>query len=283
MELYDGSILRVIEYVESRIDCELSLDELASEAAFSKFHFTRIFKAVTKETIYEYIRKRRLTEAAKDLIETSIPLLQIAITYGYASQEAFTRAFKNYTGMSPQSYRKKAVHLHNLYKSAISETLLQTKKQPVRHTASIIEKPDFFIGGISLRDDFFSNQMRSQLWNRFTDDLRKRSIDPLTIKSYGYESLDHDNMPYYLAAIEVDSLENLPAGWTGMRIPRHTYAVFHLDNVIENLPYAMEEIYKNRLQELNVKPNLDFSFEFYHAGFIANDGTHPLQYFVPIE
>ncbi|MGG1657976.1 AraC family transcriptional regulator [Brevibacillus sp. NRS-1366] len=59
MELYDGSILRVIEYMENRIDCDLTLDELASEAAFSKFHFTRVFKAVTKETIYEYIRKRR--------------------------------------------------------------------------------------------------------------------------------------------------------------------------------------------------------------------------------
>lgn len=282
MELYDGSILRVIEYVENRIDCELTLDELASEAAFSKFHFTRVFKAVTKETIYEYIRKRRLTEAAKDLVETNIPLLQIALTYGYTSQEAFTRAFKNYTGISPQSYRKKAAHHRNLYKAAISETVLQTKKRPVRQAASIVERPDIWIGGIALRGEHH-HRMRSKLWNQFDEELQKRAIDPVTTRGYGYESLDDENKPYYLAAIEVDSLDNLPQGWVGKHIPRHKYAVFSLDNVIEEMPFAVEEIYKKQLQELNVKPKLDFCFEFYEEGFIANDRTHPLQLFVPIE
>lgn len=281
MDLYDSSILRTVDYIENRITDELTLDELSKEATFSKFHFTRIFKAITKETVNEYIRKRRLTLAAKELIETSTPLIQIALTYGYTSQAAFSRAFKIYTGITPQSYRKKGIHHHNLYKEALSETILQINKQPVRYSASIIEKPSIFIGGISIKGDLRSNQI-SKLWNQFYEELHKQSINPETARCYGYESLDESNMPYYLAAIEVDSLENLPEGWSGVLIPNHKYAVFTLENVIENISYAIEDIYKNQLPELNVKPEMNYNFEFYDEEFTAHDSRYTLQFFVPI-
>ncbi|HYK75224.1 MAG TPA: helix-turn-helix domain-containing protein [Pseudoneobacillus sp.] len=282
MELYDSSILKAVEFIEKRINEELTLAELAREASFSKFHFTRIFKAITKEPVNEYIRKRRMTLAAKDLIETSIPIIQIALTYGYTSQEAFSRAFKTFIDMTPQSYRKKGVHYHNLYKEALSETLLQIKKQPVRQGATIIEKPSFFIGGMATNGDL-DNHIISKLWNQFYEELKKQSINPETARCYGYESLDGNNTPYYLAAIEVDRLENLPDGWSKVHIPAQKYAVFTLDNVIENIAFAIEEIYKNQLRALNVKPVMNYHFEFYDEEFTAHDSRFTLQIFVPIE
>lgn len=110
MESYDTSILKVTEYIERRINQKITLEELSREAAFSKYHFMRIFKALTKETLNEYVRKRRLTLAAKELIESDTSLIQIALKYDYASQEAFSRTFSSYMGTSPLSYRKK-VHI----------------------------------------------------------------------------------------------------------------------------------------------------------------------------
>lgn len=282
METYDTSVLKVIEYVESRMNQDITLEELSSKAAFSKYHFTRIFKALTKETVYEYVRKRRLTLAAKELIESDTPLIQIALKYGYASQEAFGRAFKSYMGTSPLSYRKKGAHYYNLYKDILSEEILQTRKYPLRHPTSIIEMSGFYIGGIALAKNV-NNQTISKLWNQFYDDLTKLSIDPDTTKCFGYESLDKDDDPYYIAAIEVDSLEDLPEGWKGKYLPPHKYAAVPLDNVIENIPFAIEEFYRNELTALNFNPALNFSLEFYDEAFKANEPTYMLQYLIPIK
>ncbi|WP_052329688.1 helix-turn-helix domain-containing protein [Thermicanus aegyptius] len=282
MNQYDGSILKAIEYIENRIDHEIPLDEIAKVAAFSKFHFTRIFKAVTKENLNDYIRKRRLTLAARALIETDMPIQQIGFTYGYSSQEAFTRAFKQYMGISPKSYRNKGIHYHNLYKEALSEPLLYLKKRQVPYKASIIQKPSFMIGGICLSGELNHHQI-SVLWNRFYDELQRFSINPETVACYGYESIDETNTPYYLAAIEMDRLENLPPGWRREVIPEHKYAAFTLENVIENIPNAMEEIYQNQLPAMNLKPVQNFSIEYYEADFMANDRTYTLKFLVPVE
>ncbi|GIN87195.1 AraC family transcriptional regulator [Heyndrickxia sporothermodurans] len=283
MESYDTSIFKVIQYLESRMNQEVTLEELSSKAAFSKYHFTRIFKALTKETVYEYVRKRRLTLAAKELIESDTPLIQLAFKFGYASQEAFSRAFKSYMGTSPLSYRKKGAHYNNLYKEVLSEEILQTRKRPIRYATSIIEMSGFCIGGIPLAMNV-NNHTISKHWNKFYDELIKYSIDPNTTKCFGYESLDEDNKPLYIAAIEVDSLEDLPNScWVGKYIPPHKYAAVPLDNVIENIPFAIEEIYKNELPALNVKPALNFSLEFYPEHFKANEPTYLLQYLIPIK
>lgn len=282
MESYDTSILKVTEYIERRINQKITLEELSREAAFSKYHFMRIFKALTKETLNEYVRKRRLTLAAKELIESDTSLIQIALKYGYASQEAFSRTFSSYMGTSPLSYRKKGAHHYNLYKDVLSEEILRTRKHPVRHETCIIEISGFYIGGIVLEKNV-NNHTISKHWNQFYDELIKLSIDPHTKKCFGYESLDQDNEPYYIAAVEVNSLEDLPKGWIGKYIPPHKYAAIPLDNVIENIPFAMEEIYRNELPALHVKPALNFSLEYYDEDFTANEPTHMLQYLIPIE
>jgi AraC family transcriptional regulator len=281
MDLYDSSILRAIKCIENRIKDEITLDELAREAAFSKFHFTRIFKAITKENLNEYIRKRRLTLAAKELVETNTPIIELALKSGYTSQEAFSRAFKSYTDMTPQSYRKKGVHHQNLYKEPLSETLLKIKKQPVRFQPTIVEKAAFTIGGIKLTGSL-QNHSISKLWNVFYEELHKQSINPETVSCYGFESIDETNTPYYLAAIEVDNLDHLPKGWLGEQIPEHKYAVFPLDNVIDNIPFAIEEIYKDQLQEMNVTPVMNYSFEFYDDDFVVHDCRHTLKFYIPI-
>ncbi|MFB5675369.1 helix-turn-helix domain-containing protein [Paenibacillus terreus] len=270
MNLYESSILNAVAYMEERMDKEITLDEIASVAAFSKFHFTRLFKSIARESISEYIRKRRLTLAARALIETDAPILELSLCFGYSSQEAFTRAFKSYIGMSPQSYRQKGSHHHNLYKESLTDTLAKLTKQESTCRVRIIEQPSFLIGGIAL-GEMLSNHAISRLWNRFYEGLAKCGIDPETAVCYGYESLDDDDSSYYVAGIPVPSLEQLPDGWTGIHVPEHKYAAFELDNIIEHIPYVLEEIYKNQLPAMNLKPVSNFSLEFYDENYSTND------------
>jgi len=106
-------IIKTVDYIESRLDDEsdeLRLDEIANKISYSKFHLNRLFSEVVGCTIYKYIQKRRLTEAAKKLVCTDKPIIDIAYEANYESQQAFTLAFKQLYAHTPQEYRATGVY-----------------------------------------------------------------------------------------------------------------------------------------------------------------------------
>ena len=83
----------------------LTLDDIAEKIGYSKYYLNRIFRAHTGLTIHQYIVERRLTEAARELVYSQKPLIDIAYEAGYHSQQAFTNAFSNVYRCSPRDYR----------------------------------------------------------------------------------------------------------------------------------------------------------------------------------
>src|SRR5262245_48318368 len=104
-QTYRQRILKVQLFIQEHLDEELPLERLARLAHFSAFHFHRIFKAIAGEAVHEYVRRLRLESAAVALKTTSRPVTQIAFDAGYATHEAFTRAFRQMFGVSPSQFR----------------------------------------------------------------------------------------------------------------------------------------------------------------------------------
>lgn len=102
-------VKKVVDYIETHIDEDLSLDKIADALSYSKFYIARIFTEETKCTVYKCIQGRRLTLAAKKLVETEQPIVEIAYEAHYDSQQAFTLAFKQFYGCLPKIYRKNGV------------------------------------------------------------------------------------------------------------------------------------------------------------------------------
>lgn len=96
---------RAITHLESCLTAPTSIEEAAAAVGYSRYHFSRLFLAVTGITPAAYLRKRRLTEAARELATSSKGILDIALDYQFQSQEAFTRSFKQEFGVSPGFYR----------------------------------------------------------------------------------------------------------------------------------------------------------------------------------
>ncbi|MGX9416245.1 AraC family transcriptional regulator [Vibrio sp. WJH972] len=99
-------IQSVIEYIGQHLDDDLSLECLSDVACFSKFHFHRLFTAYTGLSLQQFIRWLRLKRAAHQLIiDHTTTIITIAIDAGFESHQAFTRAFKHATGLTPKQFR----------------------------------------------------------------------------------------------------------------------------------------------------------------------------------
>ena len=83
-----GLITRVIAYIEAHLNEKLDLDTVASAVHYSKYHLHRMFTDTVGMTIHDYVRRRRLTEAAKLLVFSDLPILEVALAAGYESRQA---------------------------------------------------------------------------------------------------------------------------------------------------------------------------------------------------
>lgn len=99
----------VIDYIESHLDGKLNLETVADAVHYSKYHLHRLFTAATGLNIHDYVQRRQLTEAAKLLVFSEKPVIEIAFICGYESQQAFSSAFKAMYKLPPAEYREKRV------------------------------------------------------------------------------------------------------------------------------------------------------------------------------
>ncbi|MCI8483161.1 MAG: helix-turn-helix transcriptional regulator [Lachnospiraceae bacterium] len=102
---------KILSYIENHLERDLSLETIARELNYSKFYMARVFKEDTGSTLYQYIRRRRLEEAARKLAETPKSLVEISLEAGYSSQQAFTQAFRHVYQCTPQEYRRLSLFL----------------------------------------------------------------------------------------------------------------------------------------------------------------------------
>lgn len=100
------TIFQSLDLIEERIQEKLTLEMLADNVHFSKYHYQRLFREIVGDSVMSYVTKRRLLLAAEELRDTDVPILDIALKYGYESHEGFTRSFKAYMGIAPTQYRK---------------------------------------------------------------------------------------------------------------------------------------------------------------------------------
>lgn len=98
-------VSQAIRYIEDHLDKKLDLETVASALHYSKYHLHRIFTKIVGLTVHEYVQRRQLTEAAKLLVFSKRSIMEIALSSGYESQQAFTSSFKAMYKMTPAEFR----------------------------------------------------------------------------------------------------------------------------------------------------------------------------------
>lgn len=100
-----GTIFHAVEYIESHLDCDIGVAQIAESAGYSVFHFLRVFNRIVHHTPYDYLARRRLSEAARILTTGDRRITDIAQDFCFNNLESFSRAFKRMFGMSPGQWR----------------------------------------------------------------------------------------------------------------------------------------------------------------------------------
>lgn len=122
---YLDSLGRALTYIEERLDSRLELGSIAESAGFSRFYFSRLFQATVGETVFEYVRKRRLAEIARALVESDTAVVELALRWGYDSQQSMTKAFRKRYRISPGRYRRAGVNRFFYDRPQLTEASLQ--------------------------------------------------------------------------------------------------------------------------------------------------------------
>ena len=126
---YEARMHRVLTYIDEHMDKPLNLIILAEVAHFSSFHFHRLFSAWMGETLGDYLRRRRVEVGAMRLItQPRNRVLNIALSVGFSSAEAFSRAFKMRFACSPTAWREQTLSLRKE-----NSNLSQVNSKKVRH------------------------------------------------------------------------------------------------------------------------------------------------------
>jgi AraC family transcriptional regulator len=118
-----SDIQNTIDYIEDNLESELDIDFLAARIYSSSFHFQRIFAILCDCTVGEYIRNRKLTAAGYELKNSDANILDLAVKYGYETNESFTRAFTRFHGITPSSARKNKVSLNTFSRISVKSRL----------------------------------------------------------------------------------------------------------------------------------------------------------------
>lgn len=140
-------LTRLVALVEDRLDQELDVAALAREVGTTEHHLRRMFSALAGMPLSEYVRRRRMTAAASDLISGNDDLLTVAVRYGYGSSEAFGRAFRSVHGAGPSDVRRDGGPLRS--QPVISFRLTVEGSHPM--DTRIVEKPAFRLVGHATR------------------------------------------------------------------------------------------------------------------------------------
>jgi AraC family transcriptional regulator len=271
---------KALWFIENHFAEELTLDTIADVGGVSRYHMSRVFGIATGYSIMSYVRGRRLTEAARTLAGGAPDILAVALDAGYNSHEAFTRAFRDQFGLTPEALRARGnldeIKLTEPIK--MDETLLTNMEEPRFENLKTL-----LIGGLSERYNSETSAGIPAQWQRFVPHLG-HIPGQVGWTTYGVvcQSDDAGNMEY-ICGVEVSDFSKLPPELRGLRIPEQRYAVFTHRDHVSTVRRTWYTIWNKWLPESGHQAAEGPEFERYGKGFDPRSGNGGFEIWIPIK
>ncbi|MBX3723202.1 MAG: AraC family transcriptional regulator [Turneriella sp.] len=271
---------KAIWYVEAHNRTAPSLDAIAGTCGISTFHLTRTFASVTGVPLMRYVRRRRLSEAARLLAAGSPDILSMALMWGYASHEAFTRAFRDEFGLTPEELRARGnVAGIKLTEALTMHNITKINLEPPRFE---IMSPRIFAGLKQIYDCASPMGIPNQ-WQNFgpyIGKIRGQTGDAAYGVCYDF---DDDGNFTYLTAVEVTDTTGLPKEFETLRVPAQRYVVFAHREHVAGIRSTIAAIWSDWFPESGAKAVESPMLERYGRGFNPATGEGGLEIWIAIQ
>lgn len=282
--IYLERLNKAIYFIENNLDKKILLKEISQHALLSEYHFHRIFKSFTGETVKEFLVRLKIERAANRLKNTKDDIGQIAFENGFENHESFTRAFKRYFERTPKEFRTASKEQIEIKRTAYVNSAINLENLQVQEPI-IKQLPDLHLAYIrhtGSYDKVASSFQRLMLWAAAHFVLK---LSPRTL------GIVHDN-PELTAEdkIRFDAcvLVNQPIKANGevgyKKIEGGKFAVFRYKGAYENFYTVYDYIYNSivfdRGFELADKPALEWYIKsppFYKPDQYVTDFYLPLK------
>ena len=271
---------KALWFIESHFAGEITLDDIAGVSGVSRFYLSRSFGRATGRSVMRYARGRRLTEAARSLSAGASDILSVALDAGYGSHEAFTRAFRDQFGLTPEAVReqRRLDNLELVEPIKMDETLLTNPEPPRFETCKSL-----LIAGLGERYSCESSKAIPSQWQRFNPHFGNI---PHQVGRMAYGVCcngDDDGNFDYICGVEVSSFSDLPPNFARVRVPEQRYAVFRHHDHISTIRRTFATIWNKWLPESGHIVADAPEFERYGEDFDPVSGMGGVEIWIPMK
>ena len=275
-------IEKALWLIEHRYGEDLSLESIANHCGVSRFHLSRRFQAASGYSVTAYQRARRLTEAAKALAAGAPDILDVALVATYGSHEAFTRAFRDQFGLTPEQLRARGS----------TDGILMV--EPIRYDATpfidlpppeITERPTLLLAGLSESHPFNKPEQVPAQWQRFNPfiGIVPNARDEAAFGVVGEARFGGEGFQY-TAAVEITRLGELPPELKALRLPAGRFAQFRYRGHVSKMRAMVHTIFNRDLDALGIEAGEFPNFvEYYGPDFDPESGSGQQEIWVPLK
>ncbi len=281
---YISSMKKALDYIESNLQEDIDLSAVAREAGYSLYHFHRVFKGIVGDSLKDYVRKRRFTEAAKELVYTNKSIVEIAISYGYESREAFSRAFERVYGRNPSEVRRDNLLYFIREPINLEYMLFQLKLNKEGLKPFYRRLPERYVVGKkwTVKSDGSNLQDIPLLWQRWNRERESEKIieckNPHEVM--GICAFSEGEAFDYIIGCEVKAIDQVPKDMEIYRLEPSLYAVFKvIGPITESVQKTWGYIYSVWLSESGHTHRNIEDIECYYY----NEGELAAELYLPIE
>ena len=255
---------KTIELIENNLtNDKLNIMFLSNKVFVSPYYLQRIFYSIIGKTIGSYIRERRLTEAGTD-IKNGEKVLNVAIKYGYVSQESFTRAFKKFHGVNPGTAKK------GIIISCLPSINVNSLEKGVINMDIKIEKENAF--SIIVKTKQFNEETSFDEVPKYWDEYYEQGFQNIVPPMLGICINNPGNLDFeYGIGSLKEYCNTFPKGFKEIEIPENLWGKFYTKG---RLPKAIQNLWKEVIEwvensEYEIAANYDF--ECYSEGDSDSD------------
>ncbi|MCP4544361.1 MAG: AraC family transcriptional regulator [Chloroflexi bacterium] len=266
------SVYQAVQFIEQHLKAPISIQDVADAVGYSVYHFSRTFNRVIGHSPYDYIMRRRLSESARELVESGKRIIDVAFEYQFNNPETYSRAFRRMFGMLPNQVKKSKI-LPQLVKLEATLEYIKHINKGDYLKPELVELDKIHLVGLASRVKG-ETDIVTELWEQLSSEIESipKQLKPQQYYGVSFFTLAGDPQSiFFMIGVAVDSLDAIPPTLVGKTIQPLKYAKFIHKGPSKDVGMTLDYVYQTWLPKSDHSTAAPLQIEFYGERYKGPD------------